>query len=120
MNNLQFINEWDKLLAKIAEVMNVSVEAIQLNAGEYLLKFARYQLISDIGRCFAGGMLLGIIFTIIKMIVTDGEKLNQINLMKVFVISTVIGFTFVFGSEVLKYLVSPEIYGIKELMRLMK
>jgi len=122
MSDLHFLAEWDKLLAKIAEVMNTSVEAIQVNAGEYLILFARYQLISDITRCLFAGVFIGVVATTVIWLLNMDEDsaANPKKYTKVFIITTAIISSVFFGVELLKYLVSPEIYGIKELLRLIK
>lgn len=120
MSDLHFLAEWDKLLAKIAEVMNTSIEAVQINAREYLVLFARYQLISDINRCLFVGLFVGTIVTIVTLLMNTDENsaVNPKKYTKVFIITTIIISSIIFGVELLKYLASPEIYGIKELLRL--
>ena len=115
-----FLAEWDKLLAKIAEVMNTSIEAIQVNARKYLVLFARYQLISDIPRCLFAGLIIGTIVTTVILLMNTDENsaANPKKYAKVFIITTTIISSIIFGVELLKYLASPEIYGIKELLRL--
>ena len=120
MSDLHFLAEWDKLLAKIAEVMNTSIEAIQVNAREYLVLFARYQLVSDISRCLFVGLFIGTIVTTVILLMSTDENsaANPKKYAKVFIITTTIISSVIFGIELLKYLASPEIYGIKELLRL--
>ncbi len=120
MSDLHFLAEWDKLLTKIAEIMNTSIEAIQANAREYLVLFARYQLVSDITRCLFAGLFIGAIVTTVILLMNTDENsaANPKKYTKVFIITTTIISSIIFGVELLKYLASPEIYGIKELLKL--
>lgn len=71
---------------------------------------------------FICGVFIGVIATTVIWLLNmdDDSAVNLKKYTKVFIITVaIISFIF-FGVELLKYLISPEIYGIKELLRLIK
>lgn len=132
MENLTFIKEWDLLLQKIAEVLNVSIDAVQQNADVYLAEFGRYQLIQkSIGgipfSIFIGFLLFALSMPFIGLAyrccdledLVDTFKENK-KILKVPMILLFSPVVYWIVYEIILYLSSPKIYAIKELFYLLK
>lgn len=134
MNEL--LTSIEPMLSKLSEVFCVSVDAIRTNAMEYVLMYSKYIFGKSILNAVITGSLIGIVFGIIGG-VTGGvialylcENANisadeeESKVTKVVVICGVTLFilTVVFCclSEIVPYLMSPEIYGLEQLINLVK
>lgn len=106
--------------SKLSEIFNVSVEFIENNLMEYVIKYGKYVMIKDVIA------LTGIyIFLIVPMLTfLTGLFIDFFNNEKIFWIIwatiLIMGLIFVISYNVLPYMISPEIYSIDAAMKLLR
>ena len=127
MNEL--INSLQPMLEKISEVFCVSIETVQQNGYEYLVKFGKYYLIDKMNSRFAISFLLAIVVVALAILCyTAYQDCNcgdvEIKTIKKIIIVGVSLWLSVFACsqiiEAIKFYSCPEIYSINALMKLIK
>lgn len=114
-----------QISSKLSEIFNVSVEFIENNLMEYVIKYGKYVMIKDVIA------LTGIyIFLIVPMLsflaglFTDFFNFEDEKNEKIFWIIwatiLIMGLIFVISYNVLPYIISPEIYSIDAAMKFLR
>ena len=123
MNDI--LTDLSQISSKLSEIFNVSVEFIENNLMDHVIKYGKYVMIKDVIA------LTGIyIFLIVPMITflaglfTDSfnfyDENNEKRFWVVWTIILIMGLIFVISYNVIPYMMSPEIYGIDAAMKLLR
>lgn len=121
MNDI--LTDLSQISSKLSEIFNVSVEFIENNLMEYVIKYGKYVMIKDVIA------LTGIyIFLIVPMLTflaglfTDYfnfyDENNKKRFWVVWTIILIMGLIFVISYNVIPYMMYQEIYGIDAAMKL--
>ena len=119
----------EALFKELANILNITVETLKLNGETYILEFAKYEFISNIGASLIFGFVLGtlVLFVTVGILscVEDetlenlSKKQDRMLVTIVIVIILISVFTPLF-LEWLKYSSSPMIYGLENLIETLK
>lgn len=127
MNEL--INSLQPMLEKISEVFCVSIETVQQNGYEYLVKFGKYHLLDNCATIFAISFFIAFVLIAIAIFCyatyqdCNCEDIETKTIKKI-IITGIALWLFVFACsqiiEAIKFYSCPEIYSINALMKLIK
>lgn len=115
-----------QISSKLSEIFNVSVEFIENNLMEYVIKYGKYVMIKDVIALtgiyiflvvplFTFGAWLGI-QTIGEFESEKGEKRFWI----IWAIMLALGLVLLISYNILPYMISPEIYSIDAAIKLLR
>lgn len=123
-------------LSKLSEVFCVSVDAIKANAMDYVLMYSKYIFGKNMFEVVVTGVLVGILVGIIggvtggvtalcffePLSVSFDEEESKVTKVMIICGVTLFVLTIIFCclSEIIPYLMSPEIYGLEHLINLVK
>ena len=118
--DLSGLNEIFKI---IANTLEISIDVVQANAPHYIKLYAKYDLIETLTVNILIGILLGsILGLIILMLACDilYSYENKITTLLCFMIPIIVTTCFLALPPILKYNISPEIYGMEQILKVLK
>ena len=120
------INEVFKI---IAETLGTTVELVQQNSTYYILEYARYSLIKNIGYevtfwCLISAVISSVLSVVYGFYLLDDtvqeDEFSPSMLVKPFFIIYLLVITVNVVFAIIPYFVSPYMYGVEQILKLMK
>ena len=116
--DLSGLNEIFKI---IANTLEISIDVVQANAPHYIKLYAKYDLIETLTVNIPIGILLGFILgVIILMLAILYSYENKITTLLCFMMSIIFTTCLLALPPILKYNISPEIYGMEQILKVLK
>jgi len=123
-NMEQLLTNLEPMLAKLSEVFCVSVDAIRENAMQYILMYGKYELIVSITSWSFWFTFISLgMFGTFALTIFSLNSEDEVDWKKIIIItlSITIGLILLHAiGECICYLASPEIYSIREVIRLIQ
>lgn len=126
MEKFQALQSLDQLFVKIADALGVAVDQVQQNGIEYIMMYGKYQVVVESIDFFKFiTAISAIIFIFILAVLgdyffLDDNKQKVLKFIKYYICIYVIVLIFLIGSNVLPYIVSPEMYSIEKALELVR
>lgn len=110
------IEELDKLIAKIANLLNISIEQVYSNIPYYLSEIARYILIDKMVHIIISSIIVSLILIVLLFLfeIDNAHRVTKSKIIKTVSLCLCVGLLFIIG-ETVKYIVSPNIYALEYL-----
>lgn len=110
----------DKLLANIADTLNISVDMLKENGMHYVLEYGKYEFWSGFVWTFIFTTLIVLLFGILSL-VGMGENGNlDIKSFSILILIITVILTVILIITSLPYIMSPEMYSIKQVIELLQ
>lgn len=118
--NAESVQAIDKLLANIADTLNISVDMLKENGMQYVLEYGKYMFWSKFG---LNGLLIAfLMFLVYGFILAMTEDAFSSDVKWVFIPMIIVAvlWILIMLSISLPYIMSPEMYSIKKLIELLQ
>lgn len=117
----------NKIFEIIADTLKVSIEVVKSNAPVYIMKYGRYCFIDtlweDLIKSIIMGVACGGVVCIIYMMIEDMEGLDDLKkmpLVRIFTICILLSILLLAGKNIFLFVSDPQMYGLTELLKLIK
>ena len=110
----------DKLLANIADTLNVSVDMLKENGMHYVLEYGKYVFWSEFG---LKGLLIGLLMFIVygfALAITEDTFDSDVKHIFIPMVIVIVIWALIILLISLPYIMSPEMYSIKQVIELLQ